>query len=149
MQQAVISLPEDFDPRTDYLFSAGSNGRTREVNYKLVGGVIIKKTKEEQIAHRRKYRRAYTKRPHVVLKSKARREDPVRKEKIREYANKPEVKKRKQELAALGRAVRRKIKEDMPDVYENIVSQVIDQKELIVTGVWCELNTRDNEPTIR
>lgn len=125
MQQAVITLPSDFSPQQDWLFLARGNGKNVEVNYKLVGGITIKKTKEEQIAHRRAYRKKYSRRPHVIAKTRKRLEDPDKKAKRKEYANRESVKKRKQELAALGRSVRRKMKEEMPEVYFKLVSEVL------------------------
>lgn len=129
MQHLVCPLPADFDPNNgDYLFYAGNNKGAKEINFKLVGDVTVRKTELEKKTHRQSYRKLYSRRPHVQLKARLRLADPEKAAKRKEYANLPKVKKRKQELAALGRAVRRKMKETHPQLYSQLVDDITSVK---------------------
>lgn len=133
-------------PRKTYLIAEAPSGTDLIVaEYRDSDGVaqhielsareaIVFKTKREKEAHRRLYRKEYATRPKTRERIAARLADPEVQRKRKEYAEREDVKKRKQRKAAEARAVRRKLKEEMPETYEELAERV--KKELEETNKW-------------
>lgn len=92
--------------------------------------IALKLTPEEKKLRRREYRKLYRKRPDVQAKLKAKSNDPIVKEKRRQYAAQPHVKERKRYLAKRRRLVGALLREKQPHVHQelvNVATEVIDQ----------------------
>lgn len=94
--------------------------------------VKLLKTEAELREHRRLYRKEYMKRPHVQEKIQKRLNDPEALKKRIEYANRDDVKKRKQALATRTRAVNRLLKQKNPELYSELVTVVESSSEKVV-----------------
>ena len=130
MSHLVAPLPADYDPSRDIFFCVrDGNIMPEPIAFKKADNIIIRKTEEEKIAAKRVYRRKYAHKESTRAKMLEKAKNPDRIAKRKAYAAKPEVKKRKQELAALNRSVRRKMKEELPHMYNKLVEDIIAQKE--------------------
>jgi hypothetical protein len=94
--------------------------------------VKLLKTEAELREHRRLYRKEYMKRPHVQEKIQKRLNDPEALKKRIEYANREDVKKRKQALATRTRAVNRLLKQKNPELYSELVTVVESSSDKVV-----------------
>jgi len=89
----------------------------------------LKRTEEEKRKARRNYTKEYIRRPEVKAKIHARMNDPEKIKARKLYAAKEEVKTRKRQLNALKRVINNKIKEEHPELYDDIKSRALVQKE--------------------
>jgi len=86
--------------------------------------VKVLKSDAEKKQIRRVYRRDYLLSPKVQERIKARKNDPTIKLKRQEYAARPYVKERKHELSMKQRLVQRKLKEEQPELYEELLCKI-------------------------
>lgn len=105
------------------LFFVNENGDNVEVQVQK-RPVKLLKTQEEKNLAKRLYRKEYMARPEVQCKIKKRMNDPILIEKRKEYAARDDVKKRKQELAARSRSIKRILKEREPQMYYDLLSEI-------------------------
>lgn len=128
---------------SDQLFHIKPHGYHGPIPFQVVGEIITRKSEAEKIAARRAYRRKYARKESTRDKMLERAKDPERIKRRKEYASRPEVKKRKQELASLNRAVRRKLKEEQPHVYEKLVDDIISSNISYPTHLGEEQESND------
>lgn len=127
----IIDAPSGKENLTVWLND--ENGECKELQLQVREAIVFK-TKKEKEAHRRLYRKEYSTRPETRERIASRLADPEVQRKRKEYAERADVKKRKQQRAAEARAVRRKLKEEMPETYEQLAERV--KKELEETDKW-------------
>lgn len=119
----VITPPANFNPSSDFFFLSSSEEGAVELPYKLCR-VRQLKTAEEIKATRRAYRKEYARRPYVQEKIKARLNNPEVIARRKAYSERPDVKARKQILASRARAVKNRLKEQNPLLYNQIVNSI-------------------------
>jgi hypothetical protein len=98
-------------------------------------------TDPERQKARQGYRKEYMKKPKTIAKVKARMADPEVIAKRKVYAEREDVKKRKKELAARARAIRRALKETQPENYELLKLKV--ENALRQNAEWVESHVSD------
>lgn len=98
-------------------------------------------TEPERLKARQGYRKEYMKKPKTIAKVKARMADPDVIAKRKVYAEREDVKKRKKELAARARAIRRALKETQPENYELLKLKV--ENALRQNAEWVESHVSD------
>ena len=127
MQDQIVITPpgEDF-PRRGHVTYCNALGELLEMPYEIKA-VKMKRTAEEKAEHRRKYRAEYVSRPHVREKIKSKLTDPVIQQKRKEYGMREEVKLRKKVLAARTRALKRELKMQNPQLYQDLMSVIATQ----------------------
>lgn len=127
MQNLIVVAPprEDFPKRGNFTYVDG-NGVTLDLPFELKF-VKVKRTSEEKAEHRRLYRQEYVKRPAVRAKIMAKLEDPEIQQKRKEYGMREEVKLRKKVLAARTRALKRELKLQNPQLYQDLMSVIATQ----------------------
>ena len=131
MSHVIFPRPEVFDPSSDrntlsvYFVLEDQAGSHPPVfpDFK-VRNIKVLKSQEEKEDTRRKYRRAYAQRADVRDKINKRLSNPDIIAKRKEYASRPDVKLRKQQLAGRARAIKRLLKEKEPKLYNNLVSEL-------------------------
>jgi hypothetical protein len=123
MATIVISRPPGFDPAKNYIFCASEDGGAEELKFQVMD-VRKKKSKEEIRQKRREYRRKYTQKPEVKAKIQKRLADPLVIQKRKEYAQRPDVKVRKHVLAGRARAIRNRLKETHPELYQQMLKEL-------------------------
>ena len=121
MAKLVCDLPADFNPISSTVLVSNSDGTMIKVPSFQVGDIKLKKTALDKKREKTAYRQAYMKRPHVQAKVRARLNDPTNIAKRKAYAQREDVKLRKKELAARARLVRRELKQNHPDLYQQLV----------------------------
>lgn len=84
----------------------------------------LKKTDKQKTEDRRIYRKEYQTRPLTIEKNAKRREDPLVKEKKKNYASKTEVKERKKELNKRQRKIKRLLQQERPDIYNDLIRKL-------------------------
>lgn len=120
---ATSILPQDFPASVKTVFFINEFGENVEVQVEK-RPVKLLKTLQEKNEARRQYRKEYMSRPDVQVKVKKRMNDPLLIEKRKEYAARDDVKKRKQELAARSRSIKRILKEREPTLYYNLLTEI-------------------------
>lgn len=98
-------------------------------------------TDPERQKARQGYRKEYMKKPKTIAKVKARMADPEVIAKRKVYAEREDVKRRKKELAARARAIRRALKETQPENYELLKLKV--EEALRQNAEWVESHVSD------
>jgi hypothetical protein len=124
MASIVITPPQDWNPSSCYIFYASDTSGAVQLPYKMINVPRKCKTAEEIRDKRSKYRKEYSKRPEVQQKIKERLMKPEVAARRKAYAEREEVKRRKQVLAARARAVKNRLKEENPQLYNQIINEI-------------------------
>lgn len=122
----VISPPSENFPRIGNVIFCGDDGQLLDLSFEIKT-VKLKSTAAEKAERRRLYRLEYVNRPHVKDKIKAKLTDPVIQKKRKEYGMREEVKMRKKVLAARTRALKRELKMQNPQLYQDLMSVIATQ----------------------
>lgn len=122
----VITPPTENFPRIGSLTFCGEDGQLLDLSFEIKT-VKLKRTVAEKAEHRRLYRQEYVNRPHVRDKIKAKLTDPAIQLKRKEYGMREEVKMRKKVLAARTRALKRELKMQNPQLYQDLMSIIATQ----------------------
>jgi hypothetical protein len=140
MSKLVCEVPEGFNPssgklKMSYMNVNGLECFTKnDVPFK-VAEVRLKKTKEEKNKAKRIYRKSYVNKPLVKERMKKRLEDPETVAKRKEYSQRPEVKQRKKDQAALNRRIRNALKHEHSALYLQIARELEENGSLNATSV--------------
>jgi len=122
----VIKPPSDEFPRQGKVTFCSADGELLELPFEIKL-VKVKRTDQEKAEHRRLYRQEYVTRPAVREKIKAKLSDPEIQRKRKEYGLREEVKMRKKVLAARTRALKRELKMQNPQLYQDLMSVIATQ----------------------
>lgn len=91
----------------------------------------VKKTEKEKKQHNARYRSEYKNRPAVKEKARLHAQNPLVKQKNREYSRLPETRERKKELSKRNRAVKRLLKDRKPELYEELMGEVVNSTRIV------------------
>lgn len=127
MQNLIVIKPpsEDFPKQGIARFDI-TPGVPLELPFELKL-VKPKRTDAEKAEHRRLYRKEYVSRPDVRAKILKKMSDPEIQRKRKEYGMREEVKLRKKVLAARTRALKRELKMQNPQLYQDLMSVIATQ----------------------
>ncbi len=125
MSWVVCPRPQYFkEGRHRMAMVEATNGTVFQLLEHRFADVRFKKTPEEKEERRRLYRQKYMKRPNVVEKLRKRLADPQTIKARKEYAERPQVKERKKQLAKQNREIPAKLKNKAPELYKEIIKEV-------------------------
>lgn len=128
----VCKLSDDFSPKEEsgfIMYSSKPDFTDAQIVPYEIREARLKKNKQELNAARREYTRNYMKQPHVLNKLKAKHASEEYKKAKKEYSQKESTKKLKRRNAARNRRLRRHLKETNPELYDRMMSQVVEEME--------------------
>lgn len=127
----VSDIPDDDTQNMEICYRLTNTQDFIPLTHKIVE-VRLKKTEEEKEIAKKAYRKAYAAKADVKQKIAERLKKPEVIKKRKEYASKASVKLRKKELAARARKIRKTLKANYRDIYDEITEKVIEAKENLI-----------------
>lgn len=128
----VCKLDDNFSPKEEQgfiMYSSKPDFTDAQVVPFEIREARLKKNRQELNAARRAYTKNYMKKPHVLEKLKQKHASEEYKKAKKEYSQKESTKQLKRRNAARNRRLRRRLKESNPELYDRMMSQVVEEME--------------------
>jgi hypothetical protein len=122
-KKILITPPEGFDPFKSEIIVNGQPIKTVQV-----ADIQVPLTIKEKNERKRKHRNTYMAKPETQEMIRKRRADPEVKKKKKEYAAQEHIRQRKRDMAARNRKIARYLKQEYPDLREQIARMIQDDE---------------------